>query len=80
MRKPAMHVPALAALATSILMVSCAADPVGAKEQTSMSVAIKDPALPFHDPAIAPLAKAVAEGEVAGSAPSPIGRPVGARR
>lgn len=76
MRKPAMHkhaihkpairkyVPALAALATSLLMVSCAADRAGAKEQTSMSAAIKDPALPFHDPAIAPLAKAVAEGDV----------------
>lgn len=67
MRKPAMpkHVPALAALATSFLMVSCAADPVGAKEQTSMSAAIKDSALPFHDPAIEPLAAAVAEGNVA---------------
>lgn len=67
MRKHAMHmhVPVLAALATSILMVSCAADPVGAKEQTSMSAAIKDPALPFHDPAITPLAKAVADGDVA---------------
>ena len=64
MRKSAMHVPALAALATSILMVSCAADPVGAKEQTSMSAAIKDSALPFHDPAITPLAQAVAEGDV----------------
>lgn len=75
MRKPAMHkhaihkpaihkyVPALAALATSLLMVSCAADLAGAKEQTSMSAAIKDPALPFHDPAITPLAKAVAEGD-----------------
>jgi ankyrin repeat protein len=59
------HVPALAALATSLLMVSCAADPVGAKEQTSMSAAIKDPTLPFHDPAIAPLAEAVAEGNLA---------------
>jgi len=59
------HVPALAALATSILMVSCAADPAGAKEQTSMSAALKDPAaLPFHDPAITPLAEAVAEGDV----------------
>ena len=67
MRKPAIykHAPALAALATSLLMVSCAADPVGAKEQTSMSAAIKDPALPFHDPAIAPLAEAVADGDVA---------------
>ena len=67
MRKPAIykHAPALAALATSILMVSCASDPVGAKEQTSMSAAIKDPALPFHDPAIAPLAEAVADGDVA---------------
>lgn len=59
------HVPALAALATSILMVSCAADPAGAKEQTSMSAALKDPAaLPFHDPAVTPLAEAVAEGDV----------------
>ncbi len=67
MRKPAMrkHVPAMAALATSFLMVSCAADPLGAKEKTSMSAAIKDPALPFHDPATAPLAKAVATGDVA---------------
>ncbi|MEO6104621.1 MAG: ankyrin repeat domain-containing protein [Pseudoxanthomonas sp.] len=67
MRKPALHkhVPALAALATSILMVSCAADTVGAKEQTSMSAAIKDPALPFRDPAIKPLAAAVAEGNIA---------------
>lgn len=29
-----------------------------------MSAAIKDPALPFHDPAIAPLAEAVAEGDI----------------
>jgi ankyrin repeat protein len=46
-------------------MVSCAADPVGAKEQTSMSAAIKDPSLPFHDSAVAPLAEAVAEGDIA---------------
>jgi ankyrin repeat protein len=45
-------------------MVSCAADPVGAKEQTSMSAAIKDPALPFHNPAIMPLAEAIADGDV----------------
>jgi ankyrin repeat protein len=59
------HVPALAALATSILMVSCAADPAGAREQASMSAAIKDSALPFHDPAIVPLAEAVARGDTA---------------
>ena len=29
-----------------------------------MSAAIKEPALPFHDPAIAPLAEAVAEGDI----------------
>jgi len=46
-------------------MVSCAADPVGAKEQTSMSAPRKDAALPFHDPAIKPLAEAVAKGNVA---------------
>ncbi|MET0807432.1 MAG: ankyrin repeat domain-containing protein [Pseudoxanthomonas sp.] len=62
MRKQA---PALAALATSLLMVSCAADPIGAKEQTSMSAPRKDAALPFHDPAIKPLAEAVAAGNVA---------------
>ncbi|HYM86549.1 MAG TPA: ankyrin repeat domain-containing protein [Pseudoxanthomonas sp.] len=62
MRKQA---PALAALATSILMVSCAADPAGAKEQTSMSAVINAPStMPFHDPAVVPLASAVAEGDV----------------
>ena len=61
MRKQA---PALAALATSLLMVSCAADPVGAKEQTSMSAVINAPStMPFHDPAVVPLAQAVAEGD-----------------
>src|SRR3546814_10118382 len=66
-KEPAMrkHVPALAALATSILMVSCAADPAGAREQASMSAAIKDSALPFHDPAVVPLAEAVARGDAA---------------
>ncbi len=59
------HVPALAALATSILMVSCAADPAGAREQASMSAAIEDSALPFHDPAIVPMAEAVARGDTA---------------
>ena len=59
------HVPALAALATSILMVSCAAGPAGAKEQTTMSATTQDStAIPFHDPAIAPLAEAVAGGDV----------------
>lgn len=59
------QVPALAALATSILMVSCAADPAGAKEQTSMSAALNPTSstTPFHDPAIVPLANAVAEGD-----------------
>src|SRR3546814_21134444 len=66
-KEPAMrkHVPALAALATSILMVSCAADPAGAREQASMSAANKDSALPFHDPAVVPLAEAVARGDTA---------------
>jgi ankyrin repeat protein len=59
------HAPVLAALATSMLMVSCAADPAGAKEQTTMSAATQDAAMPFHDPAIVPLAKAVARGDVA---------------
>jgi uncharacterized protein len=59
------HVPVLAALATSILMVSCAADPAGAREQASMSAATKDSAVPFHDPAIVPMADAVARGDTA---------------
>lgn len=57
---------ALATLATSLLMVSCAADPVGAKEQTSMSAVINAPStMPFHGPAVVPLAQAVAEGDAA---------------
>jgi uncharacterized protein len=59
------HVPVLAALATSILMVSCAADPAGAREQASMSAATKDSAVPFHDPAIVPMAEAIARGDTA---------------
>lgn len=58
------HAPVLAALATSILMVSCAADPAGAREQTTMPAATQDSAIPFHDPAIVPLAEAVARGDV----------------
>ncbi len=58
-------VPALAALATSILMVSCTAGPTGAKEQTRMSAALKDESIPFNDPAIVPLADAIATGDVA---------------
>src|SRR3546814_19039044 len=50
---------------TSILMVSCAADPAGAREQASMSAANKDSALPFHDPAVVLLAEAVARGDTA---------------
>src|SRR3546814_956157 len=46
-------------------MVSCAADPAGAREQASMSAANKDSALPFHDPAVVPLAEAVARGATA---------------
>src|SRR3546814_10242020 len=61
----ALPISALAALATSILMVSCAADPAGAREQASMSAANKDSALPFHDPAVVPLAEAVARGDTA---------------
>lgn len=56
---------ALAALATSLLMVSCTAGTTGAKEQTRMSASLKDESLPFHDPAIVPLANAVAAGDVA---------------
>lgn len=59
------HAPVLAALATSILMVSCAAGPAGAGEQSTMPAATQDPAaIPFHDPAIVPLAEAVARGDL----------------
>src|SRR3546814_2726747 len=66
-KEPAMrkHVPALAALATSILMVSCAADPAGAREQASMLAANKDSALTFHNPVAVPLAEAFARGDTA---------------
>jgi ankyrin repeat protein len=62
---PAMrkHAPVLAALATSIVMVSCAAGPAGAREQATMSAATQDSTIPFHDPAIVPLAEAVARGD-----------------
>lgn len=68
MRKPAVHrhASALAALATSIAMVSCAAQPTGAKEQTSMSAALQERSIPFDDPAVVPLAEAVATGDIAG--------------
>ena len=68
MRKPTVHkhASALAALATSIAMVSCAAQPTGAKEQTSMPAALQERSIPFNDPAVVPLAEAVATGDVAG--------------
>lgn len=60
------HVPALAALATSLLMASCAAGPVGAKEKTGMSATMKDSSrIPFHDPAIVPMAQAIQHGDIA---------------
>ncbi|RYZ69127.1 MAG: ankyrin repeat domain-containing protein [Lysobacteraceae bacterium] len=59
------HVPALAVLATSFLMVSCTAHPAGAKEQARMSAATRGQALPFRDPAVLPLADAIAGGDVA---------------
>lgn len=68
MRKPAVyrHASALAALATSIAMISCAAQPTGAKERTSMSAtALQERDIPFHDPAVVPLANAIAAGDVA---------------
>lgn len=57
--------PALAALATSILLVSCTVATTGAKEQPRMSAALRDDSTPFRDPAIAALADAVAAGNVA---------------
>lgn len=58
-------VPALAALATSLLMVSCTAGPSGAKEQTRMSAALKEDRIPFKDPAVLPMARAIAAGDAA---------------
>lgn len=57
--------PALAALATSILLVSCTVATSGAKEQTRMSAALEEDRTPFRDPAIVALADAIATGNVA---------------
>ena len=71
MRKPAnaKQAPALAALATSVALMSCTAGPTGAMEQNRMSAALQDRSppserMPFQDPAIVPLAEAVAAGDV----------------
>jgi ankyrin repeat protein len=59
----------LAALVTSIAMVSCAAQPTGAKERTSMpstsTSSLQERSIPFHDHTVIPLAEAVAAGDVA---------------
>lgn len=59
------HAPILATLASSILMVSCAAPSAGAKEQTRMSALQKETAIPFHDPAVVPMADAILAGDSA---------------
>lgn len=59
------HAPPLAALALPILIVSCAATPRGAKEQTMSTALQQDRSLPFTDPAVVPLAQAIAEGDAA---------------
>lgn len=57
-------VPALAALATSLLLMSCTAGTSGAKEQASMNAPLRDDAIPFNDPAVLPMANAIAAGDV----------------
>lgn len=59
------HVPALAAFASSILMISGAGTAAGAKEQTKMSAMQKEAARPFQDPAVLPIAEAIAHGDAA---------------
>lgn len=60
------HAPLLATFASSILMVSCAApQQADGKEQTRMSAQQKEAAIPFHDPAVVPLANAILAGDVA---------------
>lgn len=59
-------VPVLAAVAAMVVMVSCAVGPSSAKEEDNrMSAVAKTPDTPFKDPAIRPLADAVASGDVA---------------
>ncbi|MGY1528885.1 ankyrin repeat domain-containing protein [Luteimonas sp. A649] len=61
-----MHraVPVLAAAAAMFVMVSCAAGPSSAKEDTRMSAVAKTPDTPFKDPAVRPIADAVASGDI----------------
>lgn len=59
-------VPVLAAVAAMSVMVSCAIGPSSAKEDTRMSAVANTPDTPFKDPAIRPMADAVASGDVAG--------------
>ena len=55
----------MAALATSIALMSCTAGHSGAMEQTRMPAALQDRSIPFEDPSVVPLADAVAAGDVA---------------
>ena len=55
--------PVLAALAASIMMTACAADPAGAKEQHAMTTT--DVRNVFPDPKAAAMAQAIADGDIA---------------
>lgn len=58
--------PVLAAVAAMSVMVSCAIGPSSAKEEDRrMSAVAKTPDSPFKDPAVRPIADAVAAGDVA---------------
>lgn len=55
----------LAALAASLMLAACAAPKVDAKEQNRVSATATKDFQVFSDPAVAPLADAVAKGDVA---------------
>lgn len=58
------RLPALLALATSFLAVSCTASP-GAKAQTTMSATLQHHTLALRVPRLTDIAKAIAHGDVA---------------
>lgn len=55
--------PVLVAVVASFATVSCSAGPGSAREQNRMSASMKESSVPFSDPAIRPMADAVAAGD-----------------
>lgn len=60
-----IHAPFMATLAATFLMATCAAHKVEAKEPAHVAVDRQQQSPPFTDPAVRPLADAVAAGNVA---------------